>query len=120
MRYIEFEKIVDTLESLCIAAAYELPDDIFAVLETAAQKESYPTAAKIIKKLIENARIARDERIPLCQDTGLAVVFVEQGADVAVKPASGGDGATLFNAIDAGVKTGYEKGTCEKALLVTP
>ena len=79
MRYIEFEKIVETVESLCISAGYELPEDVFAALEGAAQKESNPTAAKILNQLIENARIAKDEKIPLCQDTGLAVVFVEQG-----------------------------------------
>ena len=79
MRYIEFEKIVDTVESLCIASGYELPSDVLAALEEAAQKESNPAAAKILNQLIENARIAKDEKIPLCQDTGLAVVFVEQG-----------------------------------------
>ena len=77
MRYIEFEKIAGTVESLCISAGYELSEDVLTALEGAARKESNPTAAKILNQLIENARIAKDEKIPLCQDTGLAVVFAE-------------------------------------------
>lgn len=117
MRYIEFEKVVSTVESLCISACYELNEDMLSALETAANKESNPEAAEILKKLIENARIAKDERIPLCQDTGLTVVFVEQGSDVAVKS---GDGRTLYDAINAGVKRGYEKGYLRKSIVEEP
>ncbi len=117
MRYIEFEKIVEAVELLCIAAAYELPSDVLAALEDSAQKESNPTAVKILNRLIENARIAKEEKIPLCQDTGLAVVFVEQGADVAVK-AQGGK--TLVDAINAGVAAGYEKGYLRKSVVAEP
>ena len=117
MRYIEFEKIVEAVELLCIAAAYELPADVLAALEGSAQKESNPTAVKILNRLIENARIAKEEKIPLCQDTGLAVVFVEQGADVAVK-AQGGK--TLVDAINAGVAAGYEKGYLRKSIVAEP
>ena len=118
MRYIEFEKIADTVESLCIAAGYELPNDVLTALEEAAQKESNPGAVRIIKKLIENARTAKAESIPLCQDTGLAVVFVEQGDQVAVKPTP--DDATLFDAINAGVKAGYEKGYLRNSVVADP
>jgi len=117
VRYIEFEKIVEAVELLCIAAAYELPADVLAALEKAAQKESNPTAVKILNRLIENARIAKEEKIPLCQDTGLAVVFVEQGADVAVK-AQGGK--ALVGAINAGVAVGYEKGYLRKSVVAAP
>jgi len=118
VRYIEFEKIAETVESLCITAGYELPNDVLTALEEAVQKESNPGAVRIIKKLIENARIAKAESIPLCQDTGLAVVFVEQGAQVAVKPTA--DNATLFDAINAGVKAGYEKGYLRKSVVAEP
>jgi len=117
VRNIEFEKIVEAVELLCIAAAYELPADVLAALEKAAQKETNPTAVKILSQLIENARIAKEEKIPLCQDTGLAVVFVEQGADVAVK-AQGGK--TLVDAINAGVAAGYEKGYLRKSIVAEP
>jgi fumarate hydratase subunit alpha len=117
VRYIEFEKIAEAVESLCIAAAYELPTDVLSALEKAAQKETNPTAVKILSQLIENARIAKEEKIPLCQDTGLAVVFVEQGADVAVE-AQGGK--TLVDAINAGVAAGYEKGYLRKSIVAEP
>ena len=120
VRFIKFEKIVDTVESLCIAAAYELGDDVLAALRQAAQKETNPAAANILNQLIENARIAAAESIPLCQDTGLAIVFVEQGADVAVKPTSDQTKATLFDAINAGVAAGYEKGYLRKSVVADP
>ena len=119
MRYIEVEKIVGTIESLCIKAAYELGDDVLDALEEAVQKESSPTAVKILNQLIENARQAAAEKIPLCQDTGLAVVFVEQGADVVIKP-SVGRAQGLFEAINAGVKAGYEKGYLRKSVVAEP
>lgn len=118
MRYVEFEKVVETVESLCIAAAYELPDDVLASLRKAAEKESNPAAAKILNQLIENARIAAREKIPLCQDTGLAVVFVEQGADVVVKAPH--HNKTLVDAINAGVASGYEKGYLRKSVVGEP
>jgi len=120
VRYIEFEKIADTVESLCIAACYELPSDVLAALEKAAAKESNPGAVKIIKQLIENARIAADEKIPLCQDTGLAVVFVEQGSEVAVKSPTDDTQATLFDAINAGVAAGFQKGHLRKSVVADP
>jgi fumarate hydratase subunit alpha len=120
VRYIKFEKIADTVESLCIAAAYELPDDVLSALREAVQKEANPAAAEILNQLIENARIAKAESIPLCQDTGLAVVFAEQGADVSVKPPTGRTQATLFDAINAGVAAGYEKGYLRKSVVADP
>ena len=117
MRYIDFEKIVKTVESLCIEAAYELPQDVLAALERAAQEESNPDAAKILNQLLENARIAKEENIPLCQDTGLAVVFVEQGTDVAIKAEAG---KTLIDGIKAGVEAGVEKGYLRKSVVAEP
>lgn len=117
MRYIKYEKIVEVVKSLCIAAAYELPGDVLCALEKAAQKESDPGAVKILNLLIENARIAADERIPLCQDTGLAVVFVEQGAEVTTESA---EGKTLADAINAGVAAGYEQGCLRKSVVGEP
>jgi len=120
VRHIEFEKIAETVESLCISAAYELPDDVLAALKEAQCKETNPGAAKILNQLIENARIAKEDKIPLCQDTGLAVVFVQQGAGLAIKPAAGDSDATLFDAINAGVAAGYEKGFLRKSVVADP
>ena len=117
MRYIEFEKISEIVESLCTAAAYELPLDVLTAIEKAAQKESNPAAVKILNQLLENARIAKAESIPLCQDTGLAIVFVEQGANVAIKAAAN---KTLFDAINDGVAAGCEKGYLRKSVVADP
>ena len=117
MRYIKFEKVAETVESLCTAACYDLPGDVLSALEEAAETESNPAAVKILRKLIENARQAAAEKIPLCQDTGLAVVFVEQGCDVAVRADAG---RTLFDAINAGVAAGYEKGYLRKSVVGDP
>ena len=117
MRRVEFEKVMRTVESLCIDTAYELPEDVLAALEAAARKESNSTASGILKKLIENARIAKEESIPLCQDTGLAVIFVQMGSDVVVDcPA----GKTITDAINAGVEAGYEKGYLRKSVVIEP
>jgi fumarate hydratase subunit alpha len=131
VRYVKFEKVVETVESLCIAAAHELPADVLAALKKAAKKESNPAAAKILNQLIENARIAAREKIPLCQDTGLAVVFVEQGVDVAVRAASRPSSivprpssielrAPLISAVNTGVASGYQKGYLRKSVVGDP
>ncbi len=116
MRTIDFEEICQRVESLCVAASHELPDDVLAALERAATGEPNPAAAKILGQLIENARIAASERIPLCQDTGLAVVFAEQGAELVIE---GGDG-TLAEAVHEGVRRGYEKGYLRKSVVADP
>jgi len=120
VRTIEFEQIVRAVASLCIAACHELPDDVRAALERAASTESNPAAAKILTQLLENAAIAARERIPLCQDTGLTVVFVEQGAEVTVSDASQGHPATVVDAINEGVRAGYEKGYLRKSVVADP
>ena len=120
MRSIEFEQISKTVESLCIAAGYELPEDVRGALERAAESESHPGAARILRQLIENADIAARDRIPLCQDTGLAVVFVEQGAEVTITAANHNGPVTLLDAINAGVQAGYEKGYLRKSVVGDP
>ncbi len=120
MRNIEFERIVETVESLCISAGYELSEDVSNALERASQKESNPTARKILNQLIENARIALQEKIPLCQDTGLAVVFIEQGSETIIKSGSGDGQVTLFDAVNEGVARGYKKGLLRKSVVADP
>lgn len=120
MRKILYEKIVSTVRQLCIESCYELPDDVFSALQSAAKSETNPRAAKILTQLIENARIAADERIPLCQDTGLAVVFVEAGAGVMIEPPTDNPDATLFDAINEGVAAGYKEGLLRKSVVAEP
>lgn len=117
VRHIEFNKIVETVEALCIKAAYELPADVLSALQKAAKNESNPMAAKILEQLIENAKIAESERLPLCQDTGLAVVFVGQGCLTIIDcPA----GKTPVDAVNEGVAAGYEKGLLRKSVVAEP
>ena len=117
MRYIDSQKVTDTVKSLCIQAAHDLPHDVLAALEKAAQTESNPHAQQILNQLIENARIAKAESIPLCQDTGLAVVFVEQGSDIAVTPPANRPQATLFDAINTGVEAAFKEGYLRKSVV---
>jgi fumarate hydratase subunit alpha len=117
MKHIEFKKIVDMVESLCVKAAYELPADVLSAIAKAAKSETNTLAKKILEQLVENARIAKAEHIPLCQDTGLAVVFVEQGNDTVIDcPA----GKTPIDAIQQGVAAGYEKGYLRKSVVAEP
>jgi fumarate hydratase subunit alpha len=119
MRTIDFEQIAQTVARLCVAAGHELPADVRQALERAAATESNPRAAGILRQLLENARLAVQEQIPLCQDTGLTVVFVEQGSEVVVAP--GGPGRpTLRDAIDEGVRRGYEAGYLRPSIVADP
>jgi fumarate hydratase subunit alpha len=117
MRHIEYKKIVDAVEALCVKAAYELPDDVLDALKKAADSEKNAQARKMLELLIENARLAKTEHIPLCQDTGLAVVFVEQGSELIIDcPA----GKTPVDAINESVSAGYEKGYLRKSVVAEP
>ena len=120
MRQITYQQIVDTVERLCIEAAHELPEDVLEALKKAVENESNLRARKILKQLLENARIAESEQIPLCQDTGLAVVFVEMGGDAEFEPPQEDKGLTLFDAINEGVARGYENGYLRKSVVAEP
>jgi len=120
VRSIEFEQISKTVESLCIAACHELPQDVRQALERAVQTESDPGAARILAQLIENADIAARDRIPLCQDTGLTIVFVEQGAEVTLTAPNHSEPVTIVDAINEGVRTGYEKGYLRQSVVADP
>ncbi len=119
-RTITYQQLAATVERLCVESCYELPGDVLEALQQAAGAESNPRARHILEQLLENARIAGEKRIPLCQDTGLAVVFVSQGANVTFTPPAGEPEATLFDAINAGVAAGYKKGLLRKSVVAEP
>lgn len=118
MRYIEYDKIVQTVADLCEKACYELPADVLQAIENAVKTETNPRAVNFLKQLVENANIAKNERIPICQDTGLAVLFVDQGADLAIKTED--SNLTIINALNDGVKLGYEKSLLRKSVVLEP
>jgi fumarate hydratase subunit alpha len=113
MRRIEFQTIVRAVKNMCITAAHRLPDDVLESLQHAADTETDSRAKHILSLLLENAKVAERELYPLCQDTGLAVIFVEQGNEVFVE---GG----LAEAINEGVKEGYEAGFLRKSVVADP
>jgi len=119
MRTIDYEQIAQTVERLCVEACHELPADVVRALERATETESNPRAATILRQLLENARLAVRDRIPLCQDTGLTVIFVDLGSEVVVAPAAPGR-ATLIEAINEGVRTGYETGYLRQSIVADP
>jgi fumarate hydratase subunit alpha len=104
LRSIPFETIKAKIKEACIEANYILGDDVLQSLHRALAEEEAPLGKEILSQLIENARIARERRIPLCQDTGLAVLFVELGDKISF------EGGSLVEAINQGVRAGYKEG----------
>lgn len=120
MRTLQYIQVVEAVERLCIECGYELPTDVLEALYDAEHVETNRRAKRILGRLIENARIAKTERIPLCQDTGLAVVFLEQGASTFVAPSPEKPSATICDAIQEGVAAGYQKGLLRKSVVGEP
>lgn len=104
VREIPAEEITKTIKRLCIEANTVLGDDVIEAYKKGYENEKSPVGRDILLQLLENSRIAEEEGIPLCQDTGLAVVFIDMGQDVHVV---GGD---LNEAINEGVRQGYKEG----------
>ena len=114
MREIDAAAVTGAVAKLFIEANYELGEDVLAALETARRNEESPLGRDVIGTILENARVAREERIPLCQDCGTAVVFIEIGQGVHV---TGGD---LSEAVDEGVRRAYEEGYLRKSIVSRP
>jgi len=114
MRDVHVDQIIDTVAELCIAANYELDDDVVESFRRFREKEESPTGRAILDQLIENAAIAREGQFPMCQDTGFAVLFVEIGQEVHIV---GGD---LWSALNEGVRKGYGQGYLRKSIVADP
>jgi len=114
MRTIDFETIASAVASACIEANLHLPPDVLTALEEALARETAPAARSILTDLLENARLAPEVGLPLCQDTGLVVVFAEVGQEAHIV------GGTLADAVDAGVRRGYAEGLLRKSILAKP
>lgn len=110
MREINVQSIVDAVSRLCIKINYELGEDVLSAFENALKSEKSKVGKEVLDLLIENAKIGREEQVPTCQDTGLAVVFVELGQEIQIK------GGSLNDAITEGVRLGYEKGFLRKSV----
>ncbi len=110
MREIETHLVVERIKEASIKANYELGEDTISALSSALDEEESPLGREIIQRLLENARIAREELIPICQDTGLVVVFAEVGSGVKIK------GGELKEAIEEGIRQGYQEGYLRKSV----
>ncbi|WP_280672512.1 MULTISPECIES: fumarate hydratase [unclassified Dysgonomonas] len=114
MRQINTDKVTDLVEKLCIEANCNLTDDIYTCLKDCGKKEKSVLGKSILNTLVENADIARRGTDPICQDTGMTVVFVTMGQDVHI------EGGFLEDAINEGVRRGYEKGYLRKSVVKDP
>ncbi len=114
MRNISTEQITDAIEKLCIEANYILGEGLIVSLNNALEKEESPLGKEVITQLLENAEIGRNEQVPVCQDTGFAVVFVEIGQEVVL------EGSSLQDAINEGVRRGYKNGLLRNSIVRNP
>ena len=114
MRSIQVEKVRDAVRDMCIEANYSLSPDMRCVFEKACQEEKSPLGRQILNQLSENLEIAKKDEIPICQDTGMAVFFVEIGQDVHF------EGQWLEDAINEGVRQGYTEGYLRKSVVADP
>lgn len=111
MREIHVENIINTVKELVIQANTELPGDVLSAFEKSLEIEESPIGIQILKDLIENAKIAYREKVPICQDTGMAIFFVEMGQKVQII------GGNLHRALEEGVRIGYQDGFFRKSTL---
>ena len=114
MREVEVSRLTDVIEKLCIEANEHLPEDVKCAIKTCRACEDVEIAKGILDNIIENFDIADNENVPICQDTGMACVFLEIGQDVHFV---GGD---LTDAINEGVRRGYDKGYLRKSVVKDP
>lgn len=114
MREVVAKKITETVKKLCIEANTSLPDDVTEALNKALAKETSPTGREILRELINNAKVAWREKLPLCQDTGLAIIFIEIGQEVRILE------GTLEGAVNEGVSSGYRDGNLRKSVVRDP
>lgn len=114
MREIQAQQITDVVEKLCIEANQFLPKDIQGAIRRCRACEDWEIAQGVLDKIITNFEIAEAEQVPICQDTGMACVFLEIGQDVHI---TGGD---LREAVDEGVRRGYDKGYLRKSVVKDP
>ena len=114
MREISVKELIPVVKKLCIDANYYMGEDVIAKIKEFKEKEESPTAISVLDILLENYELADKEQMPICQDTGIAVIFVEIGQDVHMV---GGD---FTEAINEGVRQGYKDGYLRKSMVADP
>lgn len=114
MRTLNTDVIISAVKDMCINANLYLADDMKKKLEEATREEDSPLGKQILEQLMENLNIAAEDKIPICQDTGMAVFFVNVGQDLHI------EGMNLTDAINEGVRQGYKEGYLRKSVVADP
>ncbi len=114
MREITSQEVAQAVETLCISSNCTLSEDVWKTLEENLKNEESVTGKEILEEILENDRLAKEEKLPMCQDTGFTTIFVEMGQDVRI---TGGD---FYEAINKGVGSGYRKGYFRKSVVADP
>lgn len=114
MRIIDVQEITQNIKEMCIEANHRLSEDMDSAMRHAADREEAPLGKQILMQLQENLKIAREELIPVCQDTGMAVIFLEVGQEVHFT------GGSLEEAVNEGVRQGYREGCLRKSVVGDP
>ena len=114
MRVIHTDTIISNIKEMCIEANYNLSKDMESAIIDSPEKEESPIGKQILGQLKENINIAREELIPICQDTGMAIIFMKIGQDVHI------DGVNLEDAINEGIRQGYAEGYLRKSVVSDP
>ena len=114
MRIINTDEIINNIKEMCIEANHYLAPDMLNVFNNARKNEKSPLGSQILEQLDENLKIAAEDMIPICQDTGMAVIFMEIGQDVHI------EGENLEDAINEGVRRGYVDGYLRKSVVSDP
>ena len=114
MRILEVSEITEQIKEMCIEANHFLSPDMEKAIHSAVQREKSPIGKQVLGQLCENMKIAGEDMIPICQDTGMTVVFVEAGQDVHFQ------GGSLEEAINEGVRRGYREGFLRKSVVADP
>jgi len=114
MREINVSKITETIKKMCVDANYYLGKDVRDMIVKLSKEEPWPMAKGILDRILDNIEISKEEKLPMCQDTGMACVFLELGQDVHVV------GGSLEDAINEGVRQGYCEGYLRKSVVKDP
>jgi fumarate hydratase subunit alpha len=114
LRAIDSAQVTETVARLCQEANFDLGEDVLDALKRAREKEESSLGQQVLDQILENDSIATNERIPICQDCGTAVVFLELGQDAQI---TGGD---LYTAVEEGVRQGYQEGYLRKSIVSQP
>lgn len=114
MRQIEAKDIIQAVKEMCIEATHFLTKDMVSAMNDACEKECSPVGKQVLEQLQDNLKIAAEEMIPICQDTGMAVVFVELGQEVSIV------GGNLEEAIQEGIRQGYQEGYLRMSVVKDP